>query len=218
MNWDARLDSLGIKYTSTPNAKWSLLSAVYQDETEAQGNHIILFNLQDAQGKPSVGIRCLVDWVGRDPGDVPTQAVTDNTGTANVPIYANLDITKKNGPYFAYVESQTVSDVVLGLGLPEHHHVNFLLTFGPKVAGQPPSQTLEQAVLAAAGKYTWMPINTEAALYKYAQAQGLGYPQTDEFQFTYLNDSYIGQVFNGGIVYVKNGDWANVKWVKKSPQ
>jgi len=44
----------------------------------------------------------------------------------------------------------------------------------------------------------------------------LGYPQTDEFEFVFKNDSYIAQVFNRGIVYVKTGDWGNVKWVKKN--
>ncbi len=77
------------------------------------------------------------------------------------------------------------------------------------------NSSLAGAVLTAAQKYTWMPINTDAALYKFAQANDLGYPQTDEFQFTVGSDAYIGQVFNLGIVYVKKGDWANVKWVKK---
>jgi hypothetical protein len=74
---------------------------------------------------------------------------------------------------------------------------------------------LEAAVIATAKKYTWMPINTDAALYKFAQANNLGYPQTDEFKFTVGADRYVGQVFNLGIVYVKEGDWDNVKWVKK---
>ena len=60
-----------------------------------------------------------------------------------------------------------------------------------------------------------MPINTGGALYKFALANKLGYPQTDEFEFTYGSDTYVGQVYNLGIVYVKKGDWGNVKWVRK---
>ena len=71
------------------------------------------------------------------------------------------------------------------------------------------------AALSAARKLTWMPINDQAALYQFAQANRLGYPQTDEFEFTFKTESYIGQVFNLGIVYVKKGDWGNAKWVKK---
>ncbi len=75
--------------------------------------------------------------------------------------------------------------------------------------------SLQAAALAAAKQRPWMPINTNAALYKFAQAHNLGYPQTDEFPFTVGSDAYVGQVFNGGIVYVKKGDWANVQWTPK---
>lgn len=216
MNFDNRLAKLGVKYNPNANATWTLASAVFQDETEAQGNHIILFTVQDDQGKPRAGVNCFVDWVGRDPGDVPTKAVTDANGQANVPIYANLDINKLNGPYFAYVENQSISDVVAGMGLPEHHHVNFLLTFGPKGAEQPEvTQTLEQAALAAAKSVQWMPVNNTSALWKFAKANGLQDQQTDEISFTYKGVPYIAQVFNLAIVYAKVGDWGNIQILKK---
>ena len=53
------------------------------------------------------------------------------------------------------------------------------------------------------------------ALYKFALKNNLGYPQTDEYEFQVGVDTYVGQVYNLGIVYVKKGDWANVKSVKK---
>ena len=71
------------------------------------------------------------------------------------------------------------------------------------------------AAINAATKLTWMPINTEAALYQYAQEHDLGYPQTDEFSATVGADEYVIQVFNDGIVYVKKGDWSNVQSFKK---
>ena len=79
----------------------------------------------------------------------------------------------------------------------------------------PPVDLLPAAVQAEAKKYKWMPINNQAALYKFAQQNDLGYPQSDEFGFTFNNEDYIAQVYNGGIVYVKKGDFANCKWVKK---
>jgi hypothetical protein len=79
----------------------------------------------------------------------------------------------------------------------------------------PPPDPVATAVATEAKKFTWMPINTDAALYKFAQANNLGYPQTDEFTFTHDNADYLGQVFNRGIVFVKKGDWGNVQWVKK---
>ena len=217
MNWDPRLTDLGVYWKENPNAHWTLDSAVYQDENEAQGNHIILFTVNGRRGQPRAGVTCVVDWVGRDPGDVPTRVTTDANGQANVPIYANLDLHKKNGPYFAFIDSADASDVVGGMGLPEHHHVNFLLTWMPRTAAQPPApgQSLEDAVRARAQSVPWMPVNNQAALWKFAQAHGLQDQQTDELPLTYNGEDYIVQVFNLGIVYVQVGDWGNVHVLQK---
>jgi hypothetical protein len=216
MEFDPRLTNLGVQANETANATWDITVVKYQDVAEAGGKHHIFFTVLDAANKPLPNITCVVDWVGRDPSDPPTKVVTDTNGQTNVPIFANLNTTLKNGPYFAFVEEQSKSDVVSGMGLPEKHHVCFLLTFIRRAGSAPaPTLTLEQTVLAEAKKRTWMPINDQAALYKFAQANHLGYPQTDEYEFTSNNETYIGQVFNLGIVYVKKGDWGNVKWVKK---
>ncbi|MBM3129154.1 MAG: N-acetylmuramoyl-L-alanine amidase [Chloroflexi bacterium] len=74
---------------------------------------------------------------------------------------------------------------------------------------------LELAAWRAARTMIWMPINDQAALYWFAQENDLGYPQTDEFEFAFKNATYLAQVFNLGIVYVKKGDWGKVKWLKK---
>ena len=79
----------------------------------------------------------------------------------------------------------------------------------------PPADPVATAAIAKAKTLTWMPINDQAALYKFAQDNDLGYPQTDEFEFTFNTAGYVAQVFNLGIVYVKKSDWGNVKWVKK---
>ncbi len=81
--------------------------------------------------------------------------------------------------------------------------------------GTLPSQTLEQAVTAAVGKVKWMPVNNTAALWKFAKANGLQDQQSDELNMTTGGDSYIVQVFNLGIVYVKVGDWGNIKVIPK---
>jgi hypothetical protein len=217
MYFDPRLNGLGISVKVNPNAAWSLVSAQYQDETQSGGNHHIYFTVLDASGKQIGGVKCVVDWVGREPTDKPTVTLSDANGPVNFPMYANLDITLKNGPYFAFVEDASESDVVSGMGLPEHHHVNYVLVFAAKAFAPPPPPppSLEQAAQTAAQKYTWMPINTDGALYKFALTNNLGYPQTDEFEFTFSGDTYVGQVYNLGIVYAKKGDWGNVKWVAK---
>jgi hypothetical protein len=215
MQFDPRLSALGISVAVNANATWVLNSAQYQDETQSGGNHNIYFSVLDHSGQPIANATCFVDWVGRDPSDPPSRVFTDLNGQANVPIYANLDIHLLNGPYFAFVEDQSKSDTVRGMGLPEDRHVNFLLTFGRQPGGEQPAPTLQDTAIAAAQKYPWMPINTGAALYRFAQANHFGYPLTDEFEFTYDGNTYVGQVYNLGIVYVKKGDWGNVKSVKK---
>src|SRR4030095_15989965 len=139
-----------------------------------------------------------VDWIGRDKDDPPTRRLTGSDGRANVDIYANLDISKKNGPYFAYVEGQDKSDVVAGMGLPEHHHVNFLLTFAPRTAvtpppppPPPPPQHVEEAIKQKAQSVPWMPVNNGAAWWNYAKAHGLQDQQTDELKVTINGVEYV---------------------------
>lgn len=219
MEFDSRAKDLGVYVTETFNATWDLTVLKYQNDQESGGNHHIYFTVLDATSKPKANVTCVVDWVGRDDPQ-PFRTMTDANGQANFPMYANLDITLKNGPYFAYIENESKSDVARGMGLPEHHHVNFLITFAPPAATPPPvtpppSTTLEQIVQSEAKKYKWMPINDQAALYEFAQKNNLGYPQTDEFEFTIGAITYVGQVYNLGIVYVKKGDWGNCQWTKK---
>ncbi len=59
---------------------------------------------------------------------------------------------------------------------------------GPNVEFERIAQDV--TVTIAARKFTWMPINTLAALYRFAQLNNLGYPQTDEFEFTSGNNTY----------------------------
>ena len=139
MDFDPRLTNLGISVKATQNATWSLTSAQYQDETQAGGNHHIYFTVLDAAGNPLPGTTCVVDYP-QDPSDPhpPFKAQTDTNGQANYPMYANLDITLKNGPYFAYVEDPSKSDVISGMGLPEHRHVNYVLIFKASGGTTPP--------------------------------------------------------------------------------
>jgi len=215
MQWDDRLTNLGVNLKATADGAWSATAAQYQDEQEAQGQHHIWFTVLDENNKPKPNVRVFVDWVGRDKDDPPTQRLTDKNGRANVDIYANLDINKKNGPYFAYVEGQDQSDVVRGMGLPEHHHVNFLLTFAPRATTPPPPQDVPTAILEKAKSVPWMPVNNGAALWNFAKANGLQDQQTDEMTVTINGEDYLLQVFNLGIVYAKVGDWGNIKVIRK---
>ncbi len=129
LQWDARLDALGVKLTRAPEARaWRLVSAVYQDETESGGRHHIYFQLLKADGTAAPGVRLIVDWKDRPPQDAPAYVTTDASGQANCPIWAMLSPALQNGPYFARIANEP-SDVVSGMGLPMNRHVNFVLTY-----------------------------------------------------------------------------------------
>ncbi|MDE3088694.1 MAG: N-acetylmuramoyl-L-alanine amidase [Chloroflexota bacterium] len=81
--------------------------------------------------------------------------------------------------------------------------------------GAPTPDTVLTEIQATANEVAQLSINTQSALYRFAMANNLGNPQTNEFQFPVGNDAFIGQVYNFGIVYVKQGDWGNVAWAKK---
>lgn len=213
---DPRLAPMGIHVGRTPGAKWVVRGLRYQDELEAGGNHNIYFKVVDASGQPVGGVLCYVDFP-QDPNDPHPlwSCMTSEQGVCSFGMYASFDPNRKDGPYYAWVEDTKKSDITWGMGLPLKRHVNYILTYGPPMPVEPVPASLEDTVRQAARKLTWMPLNSAAALYLFGEQQKLGYPQTDEFPFTFEGVEYVGQVWNLGIVYVKRGDWQNCHWTKK---
>ncbi len=129
LQWDARLDALGVKLARATDAHaWRLTAAVYQDETQSNGNHNIYYTFLKADGTPAAGVKILVDWKDRPPQDDPAYVTTDANGEANCPLWAILHPELQDGPYFTKTVNEP-SDVVSGMGLPVNRHVNFLLTY-----------------------------------------------------------------------------------------
>lgn len=146
---DPRAEALGVYITETLNAKYRVVKVAYQDPDQSGGNHNIYFNVLDKDGKPLLNIPCYMDWVGRNPkDDDPTKVFTDPKGQCNIGMYASLNPSLKNGPYFSFVEATVVkgvvsniqSDVVHGMGLLLNRHVNFVLTY--QVGGIVPPPTV----------------------------------------------------------------------------
>jgi hypothetical protein len=85
---------------------------------------------------------------------------------------------------------------------------------------QPPRPTeteriadLHRALLEAAKPHI-IPLNPDAALYKYAHRHGLGERLSDEFTIEREGIKYVAQVFERGIAYVPVGQWDQVTHVK----
>lgn len=78
-----------------------------------------------------------------------------------------------------------------------------------------PNETLQDAVLKRVNATNLMPVNEDAALYKFAVAKELGFQQSDELQLSYRGETYVAQAFHKGIVYARMGDWGNIKLIRK---
>ncbi len=129
LQWDSRLDALGVKLERNNSAHaWRLISAQYQDETQSGGNHHIYFKAVRADGSPASGLKFVIDWVGRATRDDPAVVTTDANGDTNCPLWAILHPEKQDGPYFTSTREEP-GDKVSGMGLPVNRHVNFLLTY-----------------------------------------------------------------------------------------
>lgn len=219
-------------------AYWKIISVKYQDTTESDNNHNIYYTALDENGIPAPGIPIFMDWQGRPSDDIPASVSTDGNGAGNQAMYHGpVGWRPENGPgpYTAWIgdpdyrgnsPTKIPGEKLVGCGLPMNFHVNYVVTWKKVIAGSPvvPSDgttdqsagTLDQSAIAAAQKFKWMPINTDGALFKFAMQQNLGYPQTDEFEFTFNHTSYVGQVYHGGIVYAAKDDLGHCKWVKKT--
>lgn len=209
---------------------WKIVSVKYQDETQSNDNHNIYYTVIDDKGVPIPGVPIIMDWQGREANDIPAAVYTDGNGAGNQALYHGVVGWRPEegpGPYTAWVgdpgyrgdaPTKIPGEKLAGCGLPMNRHVNYIVTWQKTLAGTPtipPATTLAQSAVAAAQQYKWMPINTGGALYQFARQQNLGYPQTDEFEFTFNNAVYVGQVYNLGIVYVRKGDWGNCQWLNK---
>jgi len=142
--WDSRLDGLGVQLVlATPQpgqTYWRLVRAIFQDVDESGGNHNVYFQTLDYSWQPLAGERACVAWPDGEEC-VTTNAETDPTQWANVPIWADYNPNLgQHGPYDGYMAG--LSDRVTGLGLPLKQHVNFLLTFQRRVVPASPSPPL----------------------------------------------------------------------------
>ncbi len=129
LEWDARLDTLGVRVKRTETSPaWRLIKALYRDHTESGNRHHVDVMALNPDGTPAQGIKFVVDWVGRQSHEQPGFPVTDGSGKGNYPIYNNMHPEKKNGTNFAAL-IDAPGDRVDGMGLPNNHHVCYELTF-----------------------------------------------------------------------------------------
>lgn len=125
---DPRLAALNVRveYASVRPGEsyWKLIRAEYQDPTQSNGNHHMLYLLLDDKGKP-----VLVQRVFQGLADIQADSFTDAFGRAKIPMWENYNPEAGEvGPYSAWVAGLP-GDKVVGLGMPNGMSVNFVLTW-----------------------------------------------------------------------------------------
>jgi hypothetical protein len=129
LEWDGRLDDLGVRLERTAESPaWRLVTAEYWDPQQADGKHNVFFTALNEDGTPAQGVRFTLDWVGRQDHENPCVAATDAEGKANCPLFTMLHTELKDGISFATTVDEP-GDRVDGMGLPFNHHVCYLLTY-----------------------------------------------------------------------------------------
>ncbi len=128
LEWDFRLDALNLTLEPAEarvgETYWKLVVAVYEGPGESSEGHHVFYTLLDEQDQPIANQRVWQGWT-----DNQTDAVTDERGTTNIPLWQSFAPEQDEvGPYQAWVDGLP-SDRVIGLGLPLKRHVNFRLTW-----------------------------------------------------------------------------------------
>ncbi len=215
--WDPRLDKLNIKLVAAPNPTYRLVEAYFQDSTdpenptdkeasESKNGIKIMVGVRDARGRALTNVRVIQAFPGEE-----AFALTTPAGNVEFDMSGDSSFDpKKNqaGPYTIFMRG---GDKVTGLGLPLKQHVQYNLKF-QQVPVTVPLDKFDVGVaakIALANTYG-IPLNTEAALAKFAIQNKLGIPLTDEIEFKWKGESYVGQMWSGGAVYCKKGDFGNI--------
>ncbi len=125
---DPRLAALNVRVefaqVKPGESYWRLLRAEYQDPTQSNGNHHMLYSLLDDKGKP-----VLVQRVFQGIADIQADSFTDAFGRAKIPMWETYNPDNgETGPYSAWIAGLP-SDKVVGLGMPNGMSVNFVLTW-----------------------------------------------------------------------------------------
>ncbi|OQY84995.1 MAG: hypothetical protein B6D41_14875 [Chloroflexi bacterium UTCFX4] len=215
--WDPRLDKLNIKIVAAENPTYRLVEAYFQDNrdpenpndreaSESKNGIKIMVGVVDARGRALANVRVIQAFPGEEAFALTTPAgycEFDMSGDSS------FDPNKNQaGPYTIFIRG---GDKVVGLGLPLRQHVQYLLKFqqAPVIVPLDKFDLGVAAKIALANTYG-IPLNTEAALAKFAIEKKLGIPLTDEIEFQWQGASYVGQMWSGGAVFCKQGDFGNI--------
>lgn len=217
-HWDPRLDNLNIKLVPAATPTFRLVEAYFQDNIDPEHPHDseaseskngirIMVGVEDARGRPMTNVRVIQHF-----GDEDAFGLTNPAGYIDFDQSGDSSFDPKKGQQGAYTIFVPGGDKVVGLGLPLRQHVQFLLKF-QQVAPTVALDNFEPGVAAkiALANVNGIPLNADAALAKFALQNRLGIPLTDEIEFQWRGETYVAQMWSGGAVFCKQGDFGNIQ-------
>ncbi|MEW6281148.1 MAG: hypothetical protein AB1758_21235, partial [Candidatus Eremiobacterota bacterium] len=136
-----------------------------------------------------------------------TEAALYSWGRSNGKGYAQTDEIQVVGPDGTAYVGQVFESGIAYVRPGDWGNVRFAAKNGNSLPGSP----------AVSGSPYILPLNGQGALYKGAAAHELGQPQSDEFHFVQDGVTYVGQFFEGGLVYTVPGQWdaSQIRFVVK---
>lgn len=189
-----------------------LVSAMFIDEVDAKGQHVLSVDVVDENGRRLDGTKAEHGWPWEQ-WPAKDESVVDTVYGAHLAqwgIYAEYDPGKKEyGPYWVRVQGAP-SDVFYGMGLPWKRHVSWALVFQRTVKAQPepepdPDAPWTEQLRNEAWKEIGVRYNPDAGFVKYARDHDLGQPVRDfnEIDRTIKGTHFRLQGFSGAIVYAE---------------
>jgi hypothetical protein len=178
-----------------------------REASESKNGIKIMVGVQDVRGRALPNVRVIQAFPGEE-----AFALTTPAGYCEFDMSGDSSFDPKkglSGPYTIYIKG---GDKVEGLGLPLRQHVQYNLTFQQAPASVP----LDDFPVGVASKIALanafgVPLNIKSALAEYALAHQMGIPITDETEFEYKGETYVAQMWSGGALFCKKGDYGNIQ-------
>ena len=212
---------------------WRVIGIHHLTPEENRGNHHVYLEALDAQGnrvrQPVVEVEW--GWEGMQGHENPSPARLDKTDAEPG---ADIAIDRTSQRVWVQVKGAK-SDRVENLhtnhgweklpnsdenGSYEGHH-SFYVVFqqttksGDKqpdpINGETDTDPALLSALQAAGNSHRLPLNPEAALFKFAMAHNLGQRLSLEYPVYFAGQAYVAQLFEKGLVYMPAGQWDQIK-------
>ena len=107
---------------------WRLVKVVLEDQTQAGGDHTIYVTTLNKDGSRATGQTLAIHWLEAGVEQVQLLGPDQERG-AQDPCHCNFEWPMYGAAYGAYIQGDLPSDDMYGMVLPNHEHVDYLLTY-----------------------------------------------------------------------------------------